>query len=142
MGLFDKLLGKGKDYPALDQSTPGAERLEKIRPQIESLAQQVKDNLEVVVTDATDYILVGNPPSAFGVAWFEEGKVNNIKALMQKKGLSQLQVQKISDKLREAYQRSREAPRYSATIASRKVVFTPSKALGQDISNIISEVTA
>lgn len=141
MGLFDKLMGKEKDYPALDQSTPAVDRLEKIRPHIESLAQKVKDNFEVVVADNTDYILIGKPPSAFGVAWFEDGKANNIKALMQEKGLSQLQVQVISDKLREAYQRSGDAPRYSATIANRKVVFTPSKALGQDISAIIREVT-
>ena len=141
MGLFDKLLGKEKDYPAVDPSTPGADRLEEIKPRIESLAQKVKDNFEVVVADNAEYILIGKPPSAFGVAWFEDGKVNNIKALMQEKNLSQIQVQVISDKLREAYERSGDAPRYATTIASRRVVFTPSKALGQDISSIIHEVT-
>jgi hypothetical protein len=141
MGLFDKLTGKGKEYPPLDQSTPGAERLEKVRAQIESLAQQVKDNFEVVVGDTSEYILIGKPPSAFGVAWFEDGKVNNIKALMQGNNLSQIQVQLISDKLREAYERSGDTPRYSAPIAGRKVVVTPSKTLGQDISRIIHEIT-
>ena len=38
MGFFSKILGGGKDYPALDPSHPAAERMNQVQASLEQLA--------------------------------------------------------------------------------------------------------
>lgn len=143
MGLLSKLFGGEKEYPLLEPTTPGARRLEKYRGQLDPFVNKVADKLEMVPSEEAVYVFIGKPPGMFGVAWFEAGDADehNFKTLMKKKGLSQAQVQVISDKLREAYEKSMEEPRYSATISGRKVLVTPSETLAEDVHKVIEDVT-
>lgn len=142
MGMFSKLFGGGKEYPPLDSSTPGIERLGKFRSRLEPFVSKVSDNLEVVPADSAAYLFIGKPPGMFGIAWFpaDDDREHNFKTLMKDKGLSQRRIQMLSDKLREAYVRSEEAQRYSAMISNRKVLVTLSEALAEDVHRIIQEV--
>ena len=141
MGLFDKLLGKDDALPPLDPGSEAAKRLETFKPQLEAFAARVKDKLEIVPSDKAVYIYIGKPPSAFGVAWYgSDGKEHNFKTLMQDRGLSQQQVQIFSDKLRDAYDREKDAPRFAAMLSGRAVKVTPDDNLSKDVSRIIGEL--
>lgn len=141
MGLFDKLLGKDEVLPPLDPASVAAKRLDKFKPQLDAFAARVKDKLEVVPADQAVYIYVGKPPSAFGVAWYgTDGKEHNFKTLMQERGLNQQQVQIFSDKLRDAYEKEKDAPRFSLTMGGRPVKVAPDDALSRDVSQIIAEL--
>lgn len=140
MGLLGNLFGGEKEHPGLDASSSVAGRLEKNREMLEGFANRVKDKLEVVPGERGIYVFVGKPPGAFGIVWFHEGVESNFKILMKEKGLTPQQAQLTSDELRDAYKRHQEEPRYSWALAGRKVTVTPSPALAQDVSGIISKV--
>ena len=141
MGLFDKLLGKDEALPPLDPGSAAAKRMASFKPQLDTFAARVKDKLEIVPADEAIYIYVGKPPSAFGVAWYgRDGKEHNFKTLMQERGLTQQMVQIFSDKLRDAYVKEKDAPRFSLTIGGRAVKVTPDDNLSRDISKIIGEL--
>jgi len=141
MGLLGSLFGGDKEHPALDPASAVAARFEKNREMLEGFAKRVNDKLEVVPGDRGMYVFVGKPPKAFGIVWFHEGVESNFKMLMKEKGLSAQQVQLLSDELRDAYGRHQQEPRYSWTLAGRKVTVTPSTALGQDVAGIIGKVS-
>jgi hypothetical protein len=141
MGLFDKILGKEQDLPTLDTGSAAARHVERFKAHLEPFAARVKDRLELVPTDQAIYIYVGKPPSAFGVAWIgKDGKENNFKTLMQERGLTPQMVQIFSDKLREAYIREKDAPRFSFTLAGRSVKVAPDDNLSRDVARIIAEL--
>ena len=140
MGIFDKLLGGGKEYPPLENSNPAADRLTKYRSQLVSLTQQVSDALEVIPGEDAAYVFVGKPPKAFGIAWIQGDKIHNFKSIAQEKNIPATEFQILSDKLREAYQRSEDAGRYSSQIDGRKILVTPSENLARDIKQILQKV--
>ena len=142
MGIFDKLLGKGRNYPPLDPASPAASRLGAIQQHLEPFVKQVSDKLEIVPLEKEAVVFIGKPPDAFGAAWVHNGKISNFKTLMQDKKLPPDQVQLLSDKLREAYVRSREAGRYSAAIGGKTVIVTPSESLEHDVARIFQELGA
>jgi hypothetical protein len=141
MGFLDKLIGKGKDYPPLEPNHPAAVRLGAIQPQLEPFVKKVTDKLEIVPLDKEAVIFVGRPPDAFGAAWVHEGKVENFKTLMQDRKLPPDQVQLLSDKLRDAYVRSKDAPRYAALVAEKQVVVTPSETLEKDVAQVFRQLS-
>ncbi|MDH4232766.1 MAG: hypothetical protein OEW04_12150 [Nitrospirota bacterium] len=140
MGILDKLFGGGKEYPALESTNPAASRLNKFQPQLVSLTKQVSDSLEVVPGEDAAYIFVGKPPKAFGIAWIQDGKLHNFKSIAQEKGIPATEFQLLSDELREAYQRSEDAGRYTSTIDGRKILVTPSDSLAHDVKEILEKV--
>jgi hypothetical protein len=142
MGIFDKLLGKGANYPPLDPSSTAASRLGAIQQHLEPFVKQVSDKLEIVPLDREAVVFIGKPPDAFGAAWVRNGKVLNFKTLMQDKKLPLDQVQLLSDKLRDAYVRSKETGRYSAQIGGKTVIVTPSESLEHDVARIFQELGA
>jgi len=142
MGIFDKLLGKGQDYPPLDTSSPAASRLSAIQQQLEPFVKQVSDKMEIVPLEKEAVVFIGKPPDAFGAAWVHNGKISNFKTLMQDKNLPVTEVQLLSDRLRDAYVRSKEAVRFSTTIAGKTVIVTPSEALEHDVAKIFQELGA
>lgn len=141
MGIFDKILGGGKEYPPLENSHPAAESLTKYQTQLISLIKQVSDSLEVIPGDDAAYIFVGKPPKAFGIAWIQGEKIHNFKSLAQEKNIPSTEFQVLSDKLREAYESSKDADRYSSTINGRKILVTPSENLARNIKQILQKVT-
>jgi hypothetical protein len=142
MGIFDKLLGKGQNYPPLDPTSPAASRLSTMQPLLEPFIKQVSDKMEIVPLEKEAVVFIGKPPDAFGAAWVHDGKISNFKTLMQDKKLPPDQVQLLSDRLREAYVRSRDTGRFSAAIGGKTVLVTPSESLERDVTRIFQELEA
>lgn len=142
MGIFAKILGKGQDYPPLDPASQAAVRLNAVQSLLVPFVKQVSDKLEIVPLEMEAVVFIGKPPDAFGVAWAHNGKISNFKTLMQEKKLPADQAQLVSDKLRDAYVRSRDAARFSATIGDKKIVVTPSESLEHDVTRIFQELGA
>ncbi len=140
MGIFDKLLGRGKDFPQLEPSHPAAARLGALKEQLEPFVKKVSDKLEIVPLDQEAVVFVGEPPDAFGAAWIRRGGVSNFKKLMQDRKLPPDQVQMLSDRLRDAYVRSKDEPRYAAVVAEKLVVITPSEILERDVAQIFRQL--
>jgi hypothetical protein len=140
MGLLGKLFGKEQELPQLDPSSVAAKRLEKAKTELEAFVSKMHDRLELIPGDNAVYVFIGKPPGMFGMAWFHDGKEHNFKTLMKDKGLSQKRVQKMSASLGEAYEKCVEEPKFSATIAGKKVIVHPSEALLKDVMKIIHEL--
>jgi len=140
MGLFGKLFAQEKEYPSLDSSSQAAKKLDEVLEHLEPLAKTISDPIEVVPVEKAAYVFIGKPPKQFGVAWVEDGKMNNFKKVVEEKGIPLTRFQLLSDKLRQAYERSETASRFSATIANRKIIVTPSDSLGREVGEIIREV--
>ena len=86
MGFLSKILGGDKkDYPVLESSNPIAQRIEHFRGDLENLAKEVSDPMEVIPTDSTAYVFLGKPPKRFGIAWIRDGKISNFKTLSTEK---------------------------------------------------------
>jgi hypothetical protein len=139
MGLFGKLFGGGKEYPPLEPSTPEGQRFEPYRDVAAGFAAKLHDKLEVIPSKRALYAFIGNPPDAFGIAWFEGTEEHNLKTLMKAKGLTTARVQQLSDELRRAYVRSAAEPRFSVQLGKKKITVTPSQTLEQELVKIIHE---
>ena len=137
MGILDKLFGGNKDYPPLPQDNEAQTSLSQVKPQLEELAHRVPENLEVVPAEREAFVFVGKPPKRFGIAWIHEGKVSSLKELAEANKLSQLEVGKLVDKLGQAYEHAGETPRFSTEVGGKKTVVIPSKALEQEVRQII-----
>ncbi len=142
MGFFDKLMGKDQEHPALDAASPAARRIEKHRAMIEPFFKRVNEKFEVIPMDDAVYVFVGKPPSAFGVAWFNNGKEHNLKSFMAEHGLPAPKIQLLSDELRDVYVKFQSAERFSSTIGGKKVTVTPSDAFGAETARVIKEASA
>lgn len=137
MGFLDKLFDKEKNFPELEASSQTAQQIDRFRHDLENLANEVNDPLEVVPTDDTAYVFIGKPPKKFGVAWIKDGKINNFKTLVQDQGFPEMKLQLISERLRKAYQKNDTVNRFSTSIADQKVTVTESPTLAQDLREII-----
>lgn len=138
MGFMSKLFG-GKDYPELDGASPASEALKRHMDQLEPFVQKVKDNLEIVSGDQNLYVYIGKPPSAFGLAWFENGRDVNLKSLISERGLSQPQAASLAGKLGEVYTNNSAAQRFSTAIAGKTITVTPSEKLAASIGQVLRE---
>jgi hypothetical protein len=140
MGMFDKLFGSTPDYPELSQSDPAAGYLDTMRQPVEKFVSEISDPIEVVPASDTAYFFIGKPPKKFGIAWIgDQGEIVNFKSLVEKKGLSMISLEKLSDKLKEVYTQHQQEPRYSKTILDKKVVVTPSETLREDVQKVVKE---
>ncbi len=138
MGFLSNIFGGDKkEYPVLDSSSPIAQRIEHFRGDLENFAKEISDPIEVIPTESTAYVFLGKPPKRFGIAWIKDGKINNFKTLSTEKGVSELKLQLLSEKLRTAYEKSEGANRFSSTIADHKIVVTSSESLENDLKAII-----
>lgn len=141
MGLFGKMFGQELHYPELSENSAAAGRLEAIRSNLEKLAKDVHDPMEVIPTEDGAYVFIGKPPKKFGIAWIEGDEIRSFKTLMEEQGLSGQDVAKISDQLREVYVRHHDSePHYKTTIANREVVVTPSAPLEHDVREILPRI--
>lgn len=140
MGLLGSLFGGEKEHPPLDPSHPTMARLERNRETLEGFAKRVQDKLEIVPGEHGMYVFVGKPPKTFGIVWFHDGRESNFKLLMKERGLSGAKVQILSDELRDAYVKHQNEPRYSYTLAGRKVTVTPSQSLDAHVAAVIAKV--
>lgn len=139
MGLFGKMFSQEK-YPDLAGNSAAASRLAAIRGDLEKLVKDISDPMEVVPTDDGAYVFIGKPPKKFGIAWIEGGEVKSFKTLMEEHGMTGQDVAKVSDELRDVYVKHHDTEHYSATIANRDIVVTPSTPLEHDVREILSRL--
>ena len=140
MGFFSKMFGPDQQYPDLAGDSAAAGQLAAIRANLEQLAREVHDSLEVVPTDHGAYVFIGKPPKKFGIAWIEGGEVKSFKTLMEEHGVSGTEVAKVSDELRDIYVKHHDTEHFRATIADREVVVTPDSGLEQDVREVLAKL--
>jgi hypothetical protein len=140
MGFLSNLFSSKPDFPAIDPESAAASRVAEVGKELEELAGQVKDPLEVVPSEHAAYVFIGKPPKKFGLAWIHDGKVSGLNTLVEEHGLSALEVEKVLADLREAYERNADVRRYCATVQDRDVIVTPSPGLEQEVHEIIAKV--
>lgn len=140
MGLFSNILGSKPKYPDLPDDNPLKNKVEQIKVPLQTLMEQIKDPIEIVPADSYTYVFIGKPPKKFGIAWIKDGELNNFQQVAKEKGIGAAEMVDISEKLGSAYEQYSDDQRYSATIAGRDVVVTPSTELTRKVDQIISEV--
>lgn len=140
MSLFGNLFSSKPDYPAIDPSSTAASRIAEVKTQLGELAGQVKDPLEVVPTEHAAYVFIGKPPKRFGLAWIHDGKISGLNTLVEEHGLKPLDVEKVVDQLRSAYESNADVSRFCTTVQDRDVVVTPSARLEKEVHEIIDKV--
>jgi len=141
MGLFGNLFSdKTPEYPQLDAQSPTGRKLAAVQQELQELAQKVSQPLEVVPTDHAAYVFIGKPPKKFGLAWIHDGKVSGLNTLIEEHGVSPAEIEKVLGSLREAYARHQDAQHFTARLDERKVVVTASKALEQEVHEIIDRI--
>jgi len=139
MGFLDKMMGK-QEYPELDPSSPATARLEQFRGQLEELSEQTgKQPLEIVPGDERAFIFIGKPPEKFGVAWIEEGEINNLKTLVDQGKITAQQAQDLAGQLRKVYEANQQDERFTAALGDRNVVVTPSDEFRSKVRDVIKE---
>jgi len=140
MSLFGNLFSSKPDYPAIDPSSTAALRIAEVKNQLGELAGQVKDPLEVVPAEHAAYVFIGKPPKRFGLAWIHDGKISGLNTLVEEHGLKPLEVERLLDQLRGAYERNADVSRFCTTVQDRDVVVTPSARLEKEVHEIIDQV--
>lgn len=142
MGFFDGRRKKNEEYPPLDPNSEAAARLSQHLANLEDLAKRAKDRLEAVPSDRGLYVYVGKPPKQFGVVWYENGEEHSFMTVMKKHGLNSLQMQQLSDELRDVYSSHQDQPRYSYPLKQQEIVVTPDESLARDVARVIGEIGA
>lgn len=140
MGFFDKMFGSAPDYPELQPGTEAAARLAAIEGNLEALARDVSDPLEVIPGAAGAYVFIGKPPKEFGFAWIHDGKVSGLNTLVKEHGLKTSEVGDVVDQLRAAYEHNADVSRYTAKVQGVNVVVTPSDDLAKEVHEIIDGI--
>jgi hypothetical protein len=138
MGFLNNLFQSKPDYPAISPDNPLAEQLRDVETPLQSLMSKVDDRLEIVPLKKRSIIFIGKPPKGrFGVAWIEDGKIQNFQSLAKEKGIAPAELHKFGEKFRAAYEHSMNTQRFTANVAGRDVVVTPDQALGEQIEEVI-----
>ncbi len=140
MGFLDRMFSKAQ-YSELDESSLAANRIDRIREQLETLSKRVHKPLEVIPEEDGAYVFIGKPPKNFGVAWFEDGKLQNLKTLAEEKGVSPQELQSLSERLSSIYQENLDDARYTARIGKKNITVTPSEAFRNQISEVIRQAS-
>ncbi|HEX9777845.1 MAG TPA: hypothetical protein VGA63_06825 [Geopsychrobacteraceae bacterium] len=140
MGFFGKMFGQQPQYPDLAGDSTAAGQLAAIQSNLEQLARDVRDPMEVVPADDGAYVFIGKPPKKFGIAWIEGGEIKSFKTLMEEHGMTSQEAVKVSDQLRDVYVKHQDAEHYRTRIADRDVVVIPSQPLELEVREILSHL--
>jgi len=140
MGFLSKILGGTPDYPQLQPDMSAAQQLKAVRTNLEELAKEVKEPMEVVPGESSAYVFIGKPPKRFGIAWIENDQIKSFKSVVAEQGVSQQMLNKVSDDLREAYKRHDDATRYQTKVGEREITVTPSEALKDEVRSILTSL--
>lgn len=140
MGFLDRMFAR-QSYPELDGTSLAADRIEKIRGQLESLSKKVHKPLEVIPEENGGYVFIGKPPKDFGVAWFEGAKLHNFKTLADEKGIGPQELQSLSERLRKIYEENLDDARYTAKIGKKNITVTPSDEFRNQVSEAIRQAS-
>jgi hypothetical protein len=140
MGLLGSLFSSKPDFPAIHPGSPAARRVAEVEKELDELADRVKDRLEIIPSEHAAYVFIGKPPKKFGLAWIHDGEISGLNTLVEEHGLKPLEVEKVMDRLRDAYERNADVSRFCATVHNRDVVVTPSARLEKEVHEIIDQV--
>jgi len=140
MGFFSKKPDR-ENYPALGPGNRAAEQLANIQGCLETLVDEVPDNLEVIPGDDAAYVFIGKPPKKFGVAWIEGGEIKNFQTVVKENGVQPMVLQGVIDQLRATYEKNKDVDRYTTVIHGKTVVVTPSEELEHDVANLIDKIS-
>ena len=135
MGFFSKKV----NYPELAEDTQAAKQIQAIEGSLKELIGQISDPLEIVPTDGHAFVFIGKPPKRFGMAMIDD-EVHSLGASAKEHGIDQIQLQKINEKLRNAYLQCQDSPRYSTSVNGKTVVVTPSEQLAREVSEITKNI--
>ena len=102
----------------LNPSRAAAARIEAQRAILEEMAGPVRDELELGPGEEMVLVFVGQPPDRLRVAWLADGDEQNVEGLFFEKGMTDRDLQRISDFLRVAYERHQREPRFTAVLAA------------------------
>jgi len=141
MGMLSKLFGGSPEYPPLPADSPLNARIHALNDHLSSLADKVKQPLEVLPLSNAAYVFIGKPPKKFGMAWVHDGEVSGFQAMAREKGVSLAAVENLVEKLRHAYSAADDAQRYSVDLGSATVVVTDSPALTAQVDHLVRELT-
>jgi len=141
MGFFDRIFASSKGYERLDESSKAADRIERIREQLESLSKQVHKPLEVVPGDEGSYVFIGKPPKDFGIAWIEGDKLHSLKSLADEQGVRPEEMKAISENLRKIYEANQADARFTTKVGRKNIVVTPSEQFRNQVSEVIRNAT-
>lgn len=140
MGFFDRIFASSKGYQQLDEESLAANRIEKIRDQLETLSKQVHKPLEVIPGEEGSYVFIGKPPKDFGIAWIEDDQLHSLKTLADK-GAKPEELKTLSDNLRKIYEENQSDTRYTTKVGRKNIVVTPSENLRNQVSDVIHRAT-
>ena len=140
MGFFDRIFASSDGYQPLDENSPAADRIKKIRDQLESLSKQVHKPLEVVPGEEDSYVFIGKPPKNFGIAWIEGDKLHSLKSLADE-GVKPAQMQAITDNLRKIYEANQSNARFTTKVGNKNIVVTPSEQFRTQVSEVIRQAS-
>ena len=135
MGFFSKKV----NYPELAEDTQAAKQIQAIEGSLKELIGQISDPLEVIPADGHAFVFIGKPPKRFGIAMIDDS-VHSLGAAAREHGIDQLELQKINEKLRNAYLHCQDAPRYKTSVDCKEVVVTPSPQLVEEVSEITKSI--
>lgn len=140
MGFLDRIFASSKGYQPLDETSPAADRIEKIRDQLETLSKQVHKPLEVVPGEEGSYVFIGKPPKDFGIAWIEGDKLHSLKSLADQ-GVKPEEMKTLSDNLRKVYEANQDDTRFTTKVGRKDIVVTPSEQFRSQVSDVIRQVS-
>ncbi len=140
MSFISDLFSRKPDFPDLDPTSTAATRVAEVEAELDTLAHQVNDRLEVVPSEHAAYVYIGKPPKKFGLAWIHDGKISGLNTLVEEHGLGPLEVSRVMTELGEAYERNADVKRYCAHVHDKDVVVTPSDKLEREVHEIIDKV--
>ena len=140
MSFFSDLFSRKPDLPDLDPTSTAATRVAEVEAELDTLAHQVNDRLEVVPSEHAAYVYIGKPPKKFGLAWIHDGKISGLNTLVEEHGLGPMEVSRVLTELGEAYERNADVKRYCAHVHDKDVVVTPSDSLEREVHEIIDKV--
>lgn len=136
MGLLKSIVG-GEEYPPLPDNSYAIERIRKVQTELQQLASETRDRIEVVPAEHSAYVFIGKPPKKFGMAWIAGGRITNLGELARQRNFSPITLEKIEDDLSDAYKRSESDRRFTCDIDGQEVIVTPSESLESDVHRTI-----
>lgn len=142
MGLLDKLFGQSEpDYPELEADSEAAKLIDRFRDPLGKIADEFAgERMELVPSESGGYVFIGKPPKQFALAWIEGGEVHHFKSLVDEGNLSPMLLEKLVDKLTEAYKGSKDAPRHQTTLGEHAIIVVHDTTLEGEVRGLIDEV--
>lgn len=141
MGFLDRIFASSKGYPSLDEDSQAADRIDKIRDQLESLSKQIHKPLEVIPGEEGGFVFIGKPPKDFGIAWIEGNKLHSLKTLAEEQGVKPDELKALSDNLRKIYEKNQDDERFTTKVGKKNILVTPSEEFGNQVRDVIRQAT-